>query len=105
MEVLTYKYCSVEIDVLTSGKKPWDRVNEHLCTKRHKLMKSNYDERMKAGKQLTLYESEVCVKAKQAEAECVIHDFTHPIIYSGLPHFKIFFGVKPGFAIFYTVKY
>ena len=40
VEVLTCKYCSVEIDVLTSGKKPWDRVNEHLCTKRHKLMKS-----------------------------------------------------------------
>ena len=36
-------------------------------------MKSNYDEeRMKAGKQLTLYESEVHVKAKQAEAESVV---------------------------------
>ena len=40
---------------------------------------------MKAGKQLTLYESEVCVKAKQAEAESVVHDFTRAIIYSGLP--------------------
>ena len=47
-------------------------------------MKSNYEERMKsrrAGKQLTLHESEVCVKAKQAEAEIVIHDFTRAIIH------------------------
>ena len=46
-----------------------------------KLMKSNYEERMKAGKQLTLYESEVRVKAKQTEAESVVHDFTRAIIY------------------------
>lgn len=39
---------------------------------------------MKAGKQLTLYESEVRMKAKQAEAHSIVRDFTHAIIYSGL---------------------
>ena len=49
-----------------------------------------HEESRRAGKQLTLHESEVCAKAKQAEAEIVIHDFTRAIIYSGLPPFKFF---------------
>ena len=27
-EVLTCKYCAIEIDVLTACKNPWDKVNE-----------------------------------------------------------------------------
>ena len=52
-DVLVCKYCAVEIDT-ASGKKPWDRINEHLRSKRHRNMKTNYEKRMLAGKQLTL---------------------------------------------------
>ena len=82
-EILTCKFCSVELD-LTSGKKPWDRINEHLNSKRHKRMKANYEKRLQEGKQLTLYESEVRVRSKEREAETVAHDFTRALLYSGL---------------------
>lgn len=78
-EVLTCKYCSVEIDVLSSGKKPWDRVHEHLSTKRHRTIMKK-DEKMESN-----YESEVQHKALQAQAQSLIHDFTRAMIYSGLP--------------------
>lgn len=42
IDVLACKYCSTEIDVLGSGKKSWDRVNEHVKSKRHNRMKDNY---------------------------------------------------------------
>ena len=74
-DVLTCKYCAVEIDVISSGKKPWDRVNKHLGSKRHKRMKENYKERQQEGRQLTLFESEVRAKAKEQEAEGAVHDF------------------------------
>ena len=46
-EVLTCKFCAVEIDVLTSGRKPWDRVNKHLKTKQHQSMKADHEKRWK----------------------------------------------------------
>ena len=83
-DVLVCKYCAVEIDT-ASGKKPWDRINEHLRSKRHRNMKTNYEKRTLAGKQLTLYESEVRVRAKEKEAESAAHDFTRALLYSGVP--------------------
>ena len=48
-------------------------------------MRDNYEKkRLQAGRQLTLYESEVRQRARQAEAESLIHDFTRAMIYSGL---------------------
>ena len=83
-EVLICKFCAVELDI-TSGKKPWDRINEHLISKRHSKMKINYEKRVLEGKQLTLYESEVRIRSKKEEAETVAHDFTRALIYSGVP--------------------
>ena len=78
-EVLICKFCAVELDI-TSGKKPWDRINEHLLSKRHSV---NYEKRVLEGKQLTLYESEVRIRSKKLET--VAHDFTRALIYSGVP--------------------
>ena len=52
-EILTCKFCAVELDI-TSGKKPLDRINEHLNSKCHKQMKPKYEKRLHEGKQLTL---------------------------------------------------
>ena len=59
-EILTCKLCSMKLN-LTSGKKPWDRIHEHLNSKHHKWMKANYEKRLQEGKQLKLYDSEVRV--------------------------------------------
>jgi hypothetical protein len=83
-EALTCKFCATELDV-TTGKKPWDRINEHLSSKRHKQMNANYERRLEEGRQLTLYESEIRAKSKEREAETVAHDFTRALAYSGLP--------------------
>lgn len=46
VEVLTCQYCSIEIDVLTSGKKPWDRGHEQLSTEHQKTI----EKRVQAGR-------------------------------------------------------
>ena len=46
VETLVWKYCSFEINEVGPGKKPWDRVHEHLASKCHSNMKDNYKKRM-----------------------------------------------------------
>ena len=37
-EVLVCKFCAVELNI-SSGKKPWNKINEHFKSKCHKRMK------------------------------------------------------------------
>ena len=84
-EALACKYCSMEIDIRHSGKKPWDRIHEHLSSKRHARLKENYLKRMAEGKQLTLYDSEVGAKAREKEAVGAIYDLVRALSFSAVP--------------------
>ena len=53
-DTLVCKYCVAEIDVLSDGKKPWDRIKEHLASKRHAKLKEQYSKRAQEGQQLSL---------------------------------------------------
>ena len=52
---LVCQFCAVEIDV-NPKKKPWDRIQEHLASARHKKLKENYKKRKDSNRQLTLFE-------------------------------------------------
>ena len=41
-ETLVCKYCLFEINIIGTGKKPWDRVHEHLASNCHAKTKENY---------------------------------------------------------------
>ena len=84
-DVLCCKYCSTEIDVVSTGRKPWDRVHEHLASKRHERLKQNYLKRVQEGKQLTLFETEIRAKSKEKEAEGAIHDLVRALSFSAIP--------------------
>ena len=73
---LVCKFCSVEIDV-DPKKKPWDRIQEHLASARHKKLKDS-------NKQLTIYETEVRQRQKEKEAESAYHDFVRALSYSAI---------------------
>ena len=84
-KMLTCKYCSIEVNVLGTGKKAWDGVHEHLSSKRHTKLKQNYLKRVAEGKQLTLYDSEVRAKTREKVIEREIHDFVHALSFSAIP--------------------
>lgn len=60
------------LQVLLNGNRyqfwQWDRMHEHLASKRHERLKQNFVKRMKEGKQLTLFETEVRAKSKERES-------------------------------------
>lgn len=85
-EALVCKYCSLEINI---AGKVWDRVHEHIGSKRHAKLKENYLKRMADGKQqLTLYDSEVRSKMREREHEGAVYDFVRAMSYSGVPLFQ-----------------
>ncbi len=64
---------------------PWDRVHEHLSSKRHAKMKVNYEKRIAEGKQqLTMYDAEVRSKTREKEHQGAIYDFVHAMTFCGL---------------------
>ena len=77
------KYCAVEIDV-NPKKKPWDRIQEHLASSRHKKLKENFKKRKDSNKQLTLFKTEVRQRQKEREAESATHDFVRALSYSAI---------------------
>ena len=81
VESLVCKYCACEFDV---DKKPWDRLREHLGSARHSKQKERWHKRDKAKRQISLFESEVRQKQKEAEAETVIHDFVRALTFSAV---------------------
>ena len=80
--VLVCRFCSIELPT-DPKKKPWDRINEHLSSMRHKKLKEGYKERSDK-KQVSLYESVVRQKEKEKEAEGAIHDFVRALCYSAI---------------------
>ena len=67
-------------------KKPWDRIHEHLFSKRHTKLKKNYEARNAEGKQqLTFYDTEVRSKLREKEQEGAIYDFVQAFSYFGIP--------------------
>ena len=48
---LVCRYCSIEFDI-DPKKKPWDRVQEHLASRRHKKLKENHEKCVESSKQL-----------------------------------------------------
>ena len=85
-DALVCKYCSVEINISGKG---WDRVNEHIGSKRHAKLKENYVKRMAEGKQqLTLYDSEVRSKAREKQHEGAVYDFVRALSFSGISFYQ-----------------
>lgn len=80
---LVCRFCAVEIDV-NPKKKPWDRIQEHLASVRHKKLKENWKKRKDSNKQLTLFETEVRQRQKEKEAESASHDFVRALSYSAI---------------------
>ena len=90
---LVCKFCSVEVDV-DPKKKPWDRIQEHLASARHKKLKETFKKQKDSNKQLTIYETEVRQRQKEKEAESKYHDFVRSLSYSAtsLNHADGFIG-------------
>ena len=60
-------YCSIEFNI-DPKMKLWDRVQEHLASRRHKKLKESHKKHVESGKQLILYETEVRQRQKEKEA-------------------------------------
>lgn len=81
---LVCKYCNTEM-VTDPAKKPYDRIREHLMSSRHKKFKTASKEAETAGtSQQTLFDMSCRQRAKETEADGVIHDFVHALAYSGI---------------------
>ncbi|KAH7975838.1 hypothetical protein HPB52_006183 [Rhipicephalus sanguineus] len=66
-------------------KKPYDRIREHLMSSRHKKFKTASKEAETAGtSQQTLFDMSCRQRAKETEADGVIHDFVRALAYSGI---------------------
>ena len=61
-DALVCKYCATEVMVLSDGKKPWDRIKDHLVSKCHVTLKEQYSKPIQEGKQLSLWSSDFCEK-------------------------------------------
>jgi len=61
-------------------------LKEHInSSAKHKKLKKNYLERDKSGKQLTIEETQVRLKAKEQTAESVCHAFVYSLSLAGIP--------------------
>ncbi|KAL3234653.1 hypothetical protein MRX96_022617 [Rhipicephalus microplus] len=81
---LVCKYCNTEM-VTDPGNKPYDRIREHLMSSRHKKFKTASKEAETAGtSQQTLFDMSCTQRAKETEADGVIHDFVRALAYSGI---------------------
>ncbi|KAH7983252.1 hypothetical protein HPB52_010516 [Rhipicephalus sanguineus] len=81
---LVCKYCNTEM-VTDPAKKPYDRIREHLMSSRHKKFKTASKEAETAGtSQQTLFDMSCRQRAKETEADGVIHDFVRALAYSGI---------------------
>ncbi|CAN7940673.1 unnamed protein product [Ixodes pacificus] len=81
---LVWKYCNIEM-VTDPAKKPYDRIREHLASSRHKKFKMSTQEAEKVGtSQPTLFDVSCRQRAKETEADGVIHDFVRALAYSGI---------------------
>ncbi|KAL1433388.1 hypothetical protein MTO96_012594 [Rhipicephalus appendiculatus] len=71
--------------VTDPAKKPYDRIREHLMSSRHKKFKTASKEAETAGtSQQTLFDMSCRQRAKETEADGVIHDFVRALAYSGI---------------------
>ncbi|KAH7955633.1 hypothetical protein HPB52_001964 [Rhipicephalus sanguineus] len=71
--------------VTDPAKKPYDRIREHLMSSRHKKFKTASKEAETAGtSQQTLFDMSCRQRAKETEADDVIHDFVRALAYSGI---------------------
>ncbi|KAH7949272.1 hypothetical protein HPB49_006935 [Dermacentor silvarum] len=81
---LVCKYCNTEM-VTDPAKKPYDRIREHLMSSRHKKFKTASKEAETAGtSRQTLFDMSCRQRAKETEADGVIHDFVRALAYSGI---------------------
>ncbi|KAH8032298.1 hypothetical protein HPB51_024075 [Rhipicephalus microplus] len=81
---LVCKYCNTEM-VTDPAKKPYDRIHEHLTPSRHKKFKTASKEAETAEtSQQTLFDMSCRQRAKETEADGVIHDFVRALAYSGI---------------------
>ncbi|KAH7942464.1 hypothetical protein HPB49_024433 [Dermacentor silvarum] len=85
---LVCKYCNTEM-VTDPAKKPYDRIREHLMSSRHKKFKTASKEAETAGtSQQTLFDMSCRQRAKETEADGVIHDFVRALAYSGISMYQ-----------------
>lgn len=79
-EEIICKYCCSKLSIV-SGKKPFDRINEHLESARHKKLKIDSSN---TSRQPTLEEMQVRQKELELQQEGVIFDFIHSLCLCGV---------------------
>lgn len=81
---LCCKYCAVEISP-EPDKKPYDRLREHVASKRHLKLKADAEEaERKQRQQPTLADTIVRQREREKQGEGIIHDFVRALSYDGL---------------------
>lgn len=75
------KYCHIKLST-DKGKKPFDRINEHLSSGRHKRLKRESEDT--SSRQPTLEELQIRQKQLEQFQEGVIYDFIYSICLCGL---------------------
>jgi len=82
-KILNCKYCFNEF---VFNSKISTRIREHIFeSKSHQKRKSEENDRIKKSKQLTIAETTVRLKEKEAKSDTAIHDFLYGLILSAEP--------------------